>query len=275
MIHESKQRQWEELRSRFNPDGSLLRRQQLRMLEMLICFDEICVRHDIPYWLSSGTLLGQVRHGGFIPWDDDLDVTILYKDYKRLMNILHEELPDKYVIQTPETDKGYFFCYPKLRDTKSYMEEVNRYDRIFDYKGVFIDIFTFEKFPPLLNWVACRAHGFSYKVLNDFRNTDEQARRKVRLIYWLCEHLLFPLLRWLAALCPTKELRYSPGTPYGCTSSAAELFPLRRAMFEGHLFNAPNDTHAFLTRTYGDYMQLPNLSNLHPHTYKLEILEEE
>ena len=61
-----------ELRERYNPDGSILRKQQLRMLEMLQYIDFVCKKHNIRYWLCSGTLLGAVRHGGFIPWDDDV-----------------------------------------------------------------------------------------------------------------------------------------------------------------------------------------------------------
>ena len=74
-----------ELRKRFNPDGSLLRRQQLRMLELLEVIDVICRKHQIPYWLSSGTLIGAARHKGFIPWDDDLDIEMLRSDYLRLL----------------------------------------------------------------------------------------------------------------------------------------------------------------------------------------------
>lgn len=264
----------QQLRQRFNPEGSLLRKQQMRMLDMLQVFDEICTRHNIPYWMSSGTLLGAARNEGYIPWDDDLDVTILYKDCKRLMQILKEELPPYYVVQDDETDNGYFFCFPKMRDTRSFLEETNGYDRIFQYRGIFIDIFTFEKFPPALNWIACRAHGFCYNILNNKQNTDEQAKRKVRRVYWCCKHLLFPLLRFLARFSTTRELRYSPGTPYGCTSFHDELFPLRKARFEDMEFNAPRDTHNFLKRVYGDYMKLPDIENLHPHTYKLEINEE-
>ena len=67
----------DELRQRYNPEGSLLRRHQLRMLEILKEIDRICQKHRIDYWLSSGTLLGAVRHGGFIPWDDDLDIEMV------------------------------------------------------------------------------------------------------------------------------------------------------------------------------------------------------
>ena len=66
-----------ELRERYNPNGSTLRKQQLRMLEMLQYIDSVCKKHNIRYWLCSGTLLGAVRHGGFIPWDDDVDIEML------------------------------------------------------------------------------------------------------------------------------------------------------------------------------------------------------
>ena len=65
------------LREKYNPDGSLLRQHQLRMLKMLSYFDKICQEHNIHYWLSSGNCIGVVRHGGFIPWDDDIDVEML------------------------------------------------------------------------------------------------------------------------------------------------------------------------------------------------------
>ena len=71
------------LRARFNPPGSALRQAQLKMLDILVEVDRICRRNNISYWLSSGTLIGAARHGGFIPWDDDIDIEMLLPDYKR------------------------------------------------------------------------------------------------------------------------------------------------------------------------------------------------
>lgn len=112
-----------ELRKRFNPDGSLLRRQQLRMLELLEVIDVICRKHQIPYWLSSGTLIGAARHKGFIPWDDDLDIEMLRSDYLRLLKVLPQELPDNLALQTNETDPNYIFIYGKLRDKDSHWKK--------------------------------------------------------------------------------------------------------------------------------------------------------
>ena len=74
--------------SKYNPEGSILRRAQLRELEILIEVDKICRKHNIEYFLDWGTLLGAVRHGGFIPWDDDIDISVRRKDYSRLCKVL-------------------------------------------------------------------------------------------------------------------------------------------------------------------------------------------
>lgn len=153
----------QELRARFNPDGSLLRRHQLRMLEMLTYIDGVCVQHDIPYWLSSGTLLGAVRHGGFIPWDDDVDIELLRRDYKRLLRVLRTEKEGRYRLQTHSTDNGYFFPFAKLRDMHSVLRENDDIDLGFAYRGIYIDIFRWRSTstPFLKRWAGfiCGCNG--------------------------------------------------------------------------------------------------------------------
>lgn len=261
----------QQLRERFNPDGSDLRRLQLEMLKMLVWFDDFCKKHDIRYWISSGTLIGAVRHGGYIPWDDDLDIDMMREDYEKLKKAMFQEEHPDYVLQDNESDPGYFFSYGKLRHKHSLMEETNRYDRIFNMKGMFMDILTFEKMPRILNKIACLSVGHCYKILNRKGISDEKALRKVQRIYAFNKHLLFPILRLLAKLSPTKWRLRSPGIPYKSRTTEAEVFPLSHVEFEGYSFPAPRDTHSYLTRMYGDYMHLPDLENLHPHFTKYEI----
>lgn len=253
------------LRQRFNPDGSPLRKQQLRMLDMLVWFDKVCRSNDIPYWLCSGTLLGAVRHGGFIPWDDDLDISMMRGDYERFRTLI-QKMPDApFLLQDHQTDSGYFFSYGKLRDPRTYLEETNGYDRIFGMRGIYIDLLTFEKMPRWMNRIACASIGHSYKILRT--STDDQhARHKVERIYRFNARLLFPCLRLLAHVIPSRWLHRSPGIPYKSRTTKQEIFPLSTVHFEGHEFYAPHDTPGYLRRMFGNYMQLPPLDSIHPHT---------
>ncbi len=260
-----------QLRKRFNPDGSLLRQQQMLMLDMLIWFDNVCRRHGIRYWLCSGTLLGAVRHGGYIPWDDDLDISMMREDYERFSQIMRTMPDAKYALQDNNTDSGYFFSYGKLRDRNSLIEETNRYDRIFNMKGIYIDLLTFEQMPPLLNKIACMSVGHSYKILNEQGISDDKAMHKVQRIYRFNNCILFPILRFISKLTSPHKLHRSPGIPYPTCTTKEEIFPTETVLFEGHKFPAPHDTHAYLTHMFGDYMQLPDVNSIHLHTANVQI----
>ncbi|WP_165393861.1 LicD family protein, partial [Candidatus Williamhamiltonella defendens] len=89
-------------------EKSVLRQAQLLLLEGLKEIDRICNKHSINYWIDSGTLLGAKRHGGFIPWDDDIDICMTRKDYNRFIDICSEELNQKkYFLQTVKSDPYY------------------------------------------------------------------------------------------------------------------------------------------------------------------------
>ena len=265
----------EALRKRFNPEGSLLRRQQMRMLDILLEVDKICKQHDIRYWLSSGTLIGAMRHNGFIPWDDDLDIEMMRSDYLRLMEILPKELPDWLALQNSDTDPNYFYFYAKMRDKRSRMLEQNGYDRLWQEQGIYIDIFPMEQHPIWLHKLTEKTVGHMYKIWRTSTD-DEKAIKSVRKIFNFNNNLLFPCLR--AILSPfTSQL--SPlitsgmGIPFHNPRYAEEIFPLTTHEFEGYQLPVPHDADAHLRHIFGDYMQLPDLNKLAPHVGKLEFFD--
>ena len=261
------------LRMIYNPDGSLQRRQQLRMLDILKEVDAICKRHDIPYWLSSGTLIGALRHDGFIPWDDDLDIEMMRKDYVRLLSVLKQELPDWLALQDDDTDPGYFFCYAKVRDRRSCLNEGNNYDRQWKEKGIYIDIFPMERHPIWLHKLTEKTIGHMYKVWRTSTD-DAKAIRSVRRIFNINTRVLFPLLRAFCRLLPGKTITSGMGIPYHNPRYAAEIFPLTTHVFEDRQFPVPGHADLLLRRLYGDYMQLPDLTKLAPHVAHLEFYDQ-
>lgn len=260
------------LRQRFAPEGSMLRRQQQRMLEMMTWLDDVCRRHRIPYWLGSGTLLGAVRHGGFIPWDDDVDIEFRREDYPRLLQVLSQETAGTdYALQTHDTDPGYFFTYAKLRDRRSRLQEQTGYDRIFTYQGIYLDLFVLEPMTKPLHWLSNRTFGIIYKVLRNPEYNTQQLIRKTDSIYRANMRFVFPLLRLLSRLFSPRLLTYSPGIPFESQRDPAELFPLSTVVFEGHRFSAPHNPESYLRRMFGNWQRLPDVDKISTHTARLEF----
>ena len=123
-----------------------LRRLQLAELEILDEFIRICREHDLRYYLTGGSLLGAIRHRGFIPTDDDIDIAMPREDYDRFAQICRQGLAGRYFYQSPETDPHYFLSYAKLRmnGTEIY-EERFRNSRF--HKGIYIDLFPLDFCP--------------------------------------------------------------------------------------------------------------------------------
>lgn len=260
-----------ELKQKYNSEGSILRKQQYRMLSMLIEIDRICQKYNIPYFLYGGTLLGAIRHQGFIPWDDDLDIAMRRKDYDKLMKILPHELSDGFALQTNDTDKNYFYFFAKIRDRKSYLEEYCGYDRFFKEKGIFIDIFPFERQQMWTHLLAEPLQGHCYKILRTSKN-DDIAIKKVRAITAINRYFTFPILKFISKITGGKRFTYSYGIPFHHEYKEDDIYPLKKHLFEGHEFFVPNRSHEILTMQYGDYMKLPNLEELpQGHAKKIEI----
>lgn len=259
----------EALRARFNPDGSLLRQQQQRMLELLIEVDRICKKHHITYWLSCGTLLGAARHKGFIPWDDDLDIEMLLPDYKRLLKVLPDELPETMALQSLDTDPNYFFFYAKVRDRRSFLSESNRYDRVWKERGIYIDIFPFYKQPLWVHLLSEKTQGHVYKIMNRMGD-DNKGLWKVRFITRFNRFVVHPILKLICKLSRSRE-NWGLGIPYHDPRHMEDILPLTEMEFEGRMFPVPKDTHKVLTLRYGDYMKLPDFDTVNLHVGELTI----
>lgn len=241
------------LRAQYNPEGSLLRKGQLRMLEILKSVDSICQKHNIQYWLSSGTLLGAVRHGGFIPWDDDLDIEMMKKDYDKLIPILKKELPPQFILQDTNTEDLYPYLFVKVRDKNSIIKE----DNIWKFKnnGVFIDIFPLENSFDILFKLSAYIYApsfylkFNNKIYSLYRN--------------LLSKFIYPLFRFISKLNRSKTIHHTYGMRFYKKRYKNEIFPLKKIKFEDSFFFCPSNTDAYLKHLFGNYMNIPNEIEIH------------
>lgn len=125
----------------YNGNLSLLHKL---LFKCLIEFDRICKKHGIKYFLGGGTLLGAIRHGGMIPWDDDMDVMMLREDYEKFISVINNELCDEMFFQSNKTDDEYHSVFTKIRLNKTLF--VTNYSQHFKnmHQGIFIDIFVHD-----------------------------------------------------------------------------------------------------------------------------------
>ena len=262
-----------ELRSLFNPDGSLLRLQQLRMLEMLNYIDEVCKKYNIKYWLSSGTLLGAVRHGGFIPWDDDLDIEMLKEDFEKFVNVMMQEENKNYTLQIHKTDSNYFAPYGKMRDLHSYLKEVNTNDLYYKYHGIYIDIFVLE--PSSSYWLTRLSSGIQGKAFYTMNTIKLEKLRKMitKCFYLIIYNFIFPCLSFLSKIGAKTQLRHVHGSCFLRPRYSTDIFPLDKLEFEGALFPVPWNYDSCLRNIYGNYMELPDLDKIEKHVATIEFYE--
>lgn len=264
------------LRERFNPDGSDLRRAQLRMLEMLKYIDRICSENSLKYWLSSGTCLGAVRHGGFIPWDDDVDIEMPRTDYKRFIKIVNSR-NDDFKVQYGGNDPDFDFPFAKLRDLKSITHEDANKSTIF--KGLFIDIFIMDygtKFSRHLagHLYARLVYPYSQMVLPSGMSYSRRKKLFHDVNHFLLKSILYPALRLIEKpFINRNKLRHELGICFFMPRNIHDIFPLKKIPFENTMVYAPGNADSYLAGIYGDYMRLPDIESIHPHYSKVEFLD--
>lgn len=256
---------------------------KLRNVELNILrnFIEVCGKLDISYFVIQGTLLGAVRHHGFIPWDDDIDVGMLREDYTRFLQYGQSLLLKQYFLQTHYSDPMYPHGFAKIRDCSTAFVETSCKNIKMNH-GIYIDIFPFDYYPD--NTVAQTVFELKKLILryrirdSMFIPSDKQKNMKnlVRYILKRGSKLLYPSLS--AALDAQDDLyqrtkhgknRINNGSPWGKKECIPNewLNGITTLDFEGIPVNAPCFYKEYLTHVYGDYMTLPPLEKRIPHHY--------
>lgn len=239
-------------------------------LNMLIYLDKICDKNNINYSLAGGTLLGAVRHKGFIPWDDDIDVFMTRSNYIKFIDLFRKEKNKDYLLLNTNIKKDYYYAFSKIVDTRTMMVETN-VKKIKDL-GVYIDLFPIDNIPDDLS----ERKAF-FKKINKYRkildltcNINHKNKNKLNLflrnIIYYCSNSNVSnyYARKIDFLCQkyneknTKEQATIVGS-YGEKEIMKKSVynKYERIEFENHYFQSIRDYDSYLKSIYGDYMKLP------------------
>lgn len=246
-----------------------LREAQLKQLGILREIDRICRKYDIGYWLDGGTLLGAVRHGGFIPWDDDIDIAMRLEDLPRFTDVCQKELPEHLYLQTMETDPSCRLPISKVRDKESFLVEyADDFTRPYG-KGLYVDIFPMIPYPSVSRRFVKRVAG-GYCKANAILQTQHYYswRAAAELVWFGTKRALLKAFWAVAMLCRNRgeyfcNVLHNNG--YGITHRTDSIFPLSHIQFEGEEFSAPANPDAYLSDLYHGYMELPPEEKRHGH----------
>lgn len=258
---------------------------QPNLLEILVYFHDFCEAHGLEYFLVGGTLLGAVRHNGFIPWDDDIDVVMKRDDYEKLLK-LYQNIESPFQLRDYSNEKDYLQPFARLVNNNLIVEQ---YAYIPFRSGVWLDIFpldyTFE------NLQAQRAHFAITRLVRVLLavksgafNKGRRSTLRVNTVKKVHQVLnLVPRSTFLTAL---KFLERAPNKYLGAKSNLAnlygvwnvketapvELFENRKLYnFEGYKFWSVKDSDFWLSKVYGDYMTLPPENERTPKHYERMI----
>ena len=263
----------DERRSTVNDD--MLRKVQLALLEIAKEIKRVCDENGIDYFLDSGSLLGAVRHKGFIPWDDDMDFGMLREDYDRFLKIAPEKLRPEFRLQTWDDDP--FFPMPFCKVCKRgtlFLEPVAQFSQA--RKELFVDVFPYNNYPDarfararvkfgckflrdLLNLKCGYATWASRKGLDRLWRRAKTLPLRVLSLFVSKRFLIsrFTALATRSSAAPTARL-CAQTSAYGKWVVPASCLVGRVDLpFEDDVFKAPAGYDAYLSSVYGDYMTLP------------------
>lgn len=254
-----------------------LRKLQLCQLNILKDIDSICSEHNIRYFLFGGTVLGAVRHGGFIPWDDDLDIAMYRSDYKKFLEVMKADLSGKYFLQSPETDNTYPRIIAKVRLNGTIQQE-RSFEHINCNNGIYIDVFPLDKVKNP-NGLLIRLRGAIVRLALAYETVrcgsknghNMYLKKLMRLpVKLIPKRFVYSLLKWACERDNDSNCNYVTaflsGYKWKRQLQSIDTYGSGTLMeFENGLFPVPVNPDAFLTSVYGDYMQLPPVNKRTAH----------
>ena len=255
---------------------------QLASLDILRELDRICKANGLRYFITAGTLLGAVRHGGFIPWDDDIDVAMPRRDFNKLSKIAEKELRGGYFYQDTRSEPYYPFLFSKIRkDGEEVYEPVLADFNM--HKGRYIDIFPLDKCPRTKLFakiffkqvefvkIAMIAKKSPWYESGYTKKTARAALAVARRLPWfVLRFMRWWTLKFSTLFASKKRLCTVAGTHgYPKETYSAEWFSSAVELsFEGERYPAPSGYRELLSSMYGDYMKLPDEAERHGHFEK-------
>lgn len=242
-------------------------------LDMLQVFDNLCRKHNIKYFFMYGALIGVVRHEGFIPWDDDIDIGMLREDYDKFLKIASEELDDKYFLQIGLQEEGYYDVIARIRDRKSTgILRKDLYGKC--NNGIFIEIYPFD-------YISSNKFGYLVKKKglqlcstliyeSVYMYEGNNLIRKIISVFcrkFIDEEKRKQLYEFINKRLPGKRSQKVETilTGYNLIFRTEDLQETLEGNFEGLKVQIPKGYDRILTESYGDYMTPPALEDIEKH----------
>lgn len=254
------------------------------LLDMAIHLHSICVSHDIPYYMLGGTMLGAVRHQGFIPWDDDMDFGIPRLYYKKFCEVAQKELPDTYRMLTEDNSDYAVVGIGKLSNTQTWLKEI--YTVKTDEKlGVFLDVFPLDYTDSAVgifstNWYVRKLFKVQKLLFVDASNRSFAKRALATACQSLIKLKPTTIPHFIDNLMLKRKVKPELlANLYGAWAmkEAVDVKVMGKPClykFENIELYGPENAHAYLNQLYGNYMELPPEDKRHIHTMEVYSLSD-
>lgn len=261
------------------------RKLQLMQLELAKEVRRICEKNGIDYFLEAGSCLGAVRHNGFIPWDDDLDMGMVRSEYERFVKACETDLGEDFFLQTNDTDENFGYVFAKLRLKGTRFTEKIAADSG-SVNGIYIDIFPYDKVPDdeklrqktgykvryysLLLRIRCKYKPWIYNGTT--KEWIKYAPFRVLAMFYSRKGLVDRINAIMKKYNDTdaKRMTLCDNLSYNKTVYQCDtVLKVAKHEFEGELFNIPSDYATYLTATYGPDYMTPPPENQRDSTHKI------